>query len=129
MSWKAPYRANNEISQSFNSGVVTVYSVENAAAPGLRPVDKLRPKVKLRYDEQRLGIQRFYSGRQNQVEIERVIRVPRHPRISSQDVAITEDGHLYRIDMVQAAIGVYPPSADLTLARYDQDYEVDDEMV
>lgn len=129
MSWKTPYRASNEISQTFNSGVVTVCSVENVAAPGLQPVNKLHPKAKLRYDEQRLGIQRFYSGRQNQVEIERVIRVPRAGKISNQDVAITEDGHQYRIDMVQAAIGVYPPCLDLTLARVDQNYEVDDEVV
>lgn len=129
MSWKTPYRARNEISQTFNSGVVTVCSVENVAAPGLQPVYKLHPKAKLRYDEQRLGIQRFYSGRQNQVEIERVIRVRRVNMVSSQDVAVTEDGHQYRIDMVQAAIDVFPQCVDLTLARIDQNYEVDDEVV
>ena len=118
--WKAPYRPSNEISQRFGDGVVTVYSVENDAAPGLKPVEKLHFKAKLRYEEQRLGIQRFYSGRQNQVEIERVIRVPRTGKISSQDVAVTEDGHQYRIDMVQAAVDVYPASLDLTLARIDQ---------
>ena len=128
--WKAPYRPTNEISQTFNSGVVAVYSVENVAAPGLKPVEKLKIKGKFRYDEQRLGIQRYYSGRQNQVEIERVIRVPRTDKISTQDVAITEDGHQYRIDVVQAAIDIFPPSADVTLARIDQNYEVEDgEMV
>ena len=127
--WKAPYRPNNEISQRFSDGVVTVYSVENVAAPGLKPAEKLHLKVKLRYEEQRLGIQRYYSGRQNQVEIERVIRVPRTGMVSTQDVAITESGHQSRIDMVQAAIDVYPPSVDLTLARIDQNFEVDDEIV
>ena len=95
----------------------------------MKPVEKLNLKVKLRYEEQRLGIQRYYSGRQNQAEIERVIRVPRAGKVSSQDVAITEDGHQYRIDMVQAAVDVYPACVDLTLARIDQNYEVDDEIV
>lgn len=53
----------------------------------------------------RLGIQRYYSGRQNQVQIERVIRVPRYPGVTNQDVATTEDGTTYRIDLVQS-----PPS-------------------
>lgn len=127
--WKAPYRPSNEISQRFSDGVVAVYSVENVAAPGLKPVEKLKIKVKLRYDEQRLGIQRYYSGRQNQVEIERVIRVQRTGKVSTQDVAITEDGHQYRVNMVQAAVDVYPACVDLTLARIDQNYEVDDEIV
>lgn len=123
-----PFRPDNKITQSFNSGLVRIYDVKNTAAPGYTPVEKLVHKLTLRYDEQRLGIQRYYSGRQNQVQIERVIRVPKAGRVSSQDVAITEDGYRYRIDMVQAVVGVYPPSSDLTLARLDQDYDIDDEI-
>lgn len=127
--WKAPNRSNNRISQSYNDGLAKIYSVIDVAPPGLKPVEKLHLKGVLRYEEQRLGIQRYYSGQQNQVEIERVVRVPKARTISSQDVAITEDGHQYRIDMVQKVDGVWPPSLDLTLARVDQDYEVDDEVV
>lgn len=126
--WKAPHRPNNQITQAFNSGLVKIYSVENVAPPGYKPVEKLRYKLTLRYEEQRLGIQRFYSGQQNQSQIERVIRTPRAGNVSNQNVAITEDGHKYRIDLVQAVMEVYPPSVDLTLARLDQDYEVDDEI-
>lgn len=126
--WKAPYRPNNQITQDFNSGLVKIYSVENVAPPGYKPVEKLVYKLTLRYDEQRLGIQRYYSGQQNQTQIERVIRAPRVGRVSNQDVAITEDGHKYRIDLVQVVMEVYPPSMDLTLARLDQDYELDDEI-
>ena len=127
--WREPYRPGNQISQSFNDGLIGVYSVEDVAAPGYKPVEKLFLKAKLRYSEERLGIQRYYSGQQNQVQIERVVRVPKSGTISSQDVAITEDGHQYRIDMVQKVVGVWPPSLDLTLARIDQNYEVDDEVV
>ena len=126
--WKAPYRPNNQITQTFNSGFVKIYTVENTAAPGYKPVEKLVYKLTLHYEEQRLGIQRFYSGQQNQSQIERVVRVPRAGNVNNQNVAITEDGHKYRIDLVQTVMEVYPPSLDLTLARLDQDYELDDEI-
>ena len=121
---KAPFRPNKEITQTFNDGVVTIYAVTDAAEPGRKPVEKLTAKVLLRYEEQRLGIQRFYAGRQNQVEVERVIRVPRTGKLSSQDVAITEDGKQYRIDLVQRVMDAFPPAEDLTLVRVTQNYEV-----
>ena len=68
--------------------------------------------------------QRYYEGRQNQAQIERVLRVPRVPGVSSQDVAVTEDGKQYRIDLVQTTIDVFPESMDLTLLRIEQKYEV-----
>ena len=37
MSWKAPYRPNNEVTQDFNDGVVTVYEVTDSAPPGYQP--------------------------------------------------------------------------------------------
>lgn len=124
MPWRAPTRPGNEITQPFSDGVVEIYGVQNVAQPGYKPKEGLTPKIKLRYEEQRLGIQRYYSGMQNQVEIERVLRVPRAGHVSSQDVAITEDGEQYRIDLVQAAMDTYPPAMDLTLAKIEQRFEV-----
>ena len=126
-AWRAPTRPrDNEITQAYNDGVVTVYAVADAAKPGYQPLPQLvqPPKAVLRYEEQRLGIQRFYSGKQNQVELERVIRTPRLACVSSQDVAVTEDGRQYRIDMVQSVPDVWPASMDLTLARVTQQYDV-----
>lgn len=124
MPWKAPYRTGNEVTQSYNDGLVTVYSVTNTAQPGYQPKPALTKKVTLRYEEQRMGIQRFYSGKQNQVELERVIRTPRLNCVSNQDVAVTEDGRQYRIDMVQSVSDIWPASMDLTLARVTQQYDV-----
>lgn len=123
--WKAPNRPNHEISQSFCDGMVTIYSVADQAEPGRQPVEKLSWRGVLRYDEQRLGIQRYYAAAQNQVRVERVIRTPRVPGVNSQDVAITEDGQQYRIDLVQNVKDVYPASMDLTLVRIEQQFEVD----
>ena len=121
MTWKAPYRPSNEVTQGYNSGVVTVYAVTDSARPGYQPVEQLTEKIKLRYEEQRLGIQRYYNAMQNQIRVERVIRVPRAEQITSQDVAETEDGRRYRIDLVQTVDGVWPPSQDLTLVKYQQE--------
>lgn len=119
-----PFRPGNEISQTYNSGIVTVYRVTDGAKPGFAPAPVLEQKAVLRYEEQRLGLTRYYAGRQNQVQIEKVIRVPRGADVSSQDLAVTEAGQQYRIDLVQLVEGVWPPSLDLTLARIEQKYDV-----
>ena len=127
--WKAPTRpTENQITQCFDDGVVTVYAVTDAAAPGYQPKPQLvqPPKAVLRYEEQRLGIQRYYDALQNQIQVERVIRTPRHGQITNQDVAVTEDGRQYRIDLVQTVANVYPPSQDLTLAKITQAFDVSD---
>ena len=122
MAWSRPYRpkTDNGVTQSFTSGIVTVYSEQNVAPPGYLPQVQLTEKVTLRYEERSLGLQRYFNAQQNQVQVERVIRCPRYAGVTNQDVAETEDGTRYRIDMVQAVMDVYPPCMDLTLARYEQ---------
>lgn len=122
--WKAPQRPNNRVTQSYNDGIVAIYSVVNTAQPGYQPEEMLIEKCVLRYEERQFGVQRYYSAKQNQAEIERVIRTPRMQSVSNQDMAITEDGTLYGIGMVQAVMDVYPPSMDITLTKIDRDYEV-----
>lgn len=65
-----------------------------------------------------------YSGRQNQVDIERVIRTQRVGNVNNQNVAITEDGRQYRVDLVQSVMDVWPESVDITLAKIEQEFEV-----
>lgn len=121
---KAPFRPGNEISQSYSGGIVTVYRVTDGAKPGFAPVPVLERKAALRYEELRVGLTRYYQARQNQVQVEKVIRVPKGADVSPQDVAVTEDGRQYRIDQVQLAQDVWPASLDLTLAKPVQVYEI-----
>lgn len=94
----------------------------DGAEGGLKPQPVLAEKLKLCYQERKLGIKRYYDAKQNQIHAERVIRVPKAPTpINNQDAARTEDGRYYRIDLVQAVLDVFPPSLDLTLAAYEQD--------
>ena len=122
--WKAPNRPDHQITQGFESGVVSIYSVTDSAQPGYQPKPSLTLKLTLRYEEQRRGITRLYLSRQNQAEVEKVIRVPRQDSISNQDVAILQNGEQYSIDYTQTVDDVYPPSLDLSLVRIEQDYEV-----
>lgn len=121
-----PFRPGNEISQSFNSGVMTVYRVRDGAKPGFAPAPELQKLGVLRYEELRLGLNRYYQALQNQVQIKKVVRAPKGIDVSTQDVAVTEDGRQYRIDLVQLADGVWPPSIDLTLAQVKQIYRASD---
>lgn len=122
--WKAPNRPSGEVTQSFNDGIVRIFSVSDGAAPGWQPKPAAELKLTLRYQERALGIQRYYAGMQNQIELRRVIRVPRTGRVSSQDLAVTEDGQQYRVDLVQSIQEAYPPCADLTLAAVRQKFDV-----
>lgn len=124
--WKAPNRPAGEVTQSFNDGIVKIYSLTDGAKPGWQPKPVPALKVSLRYQERVLGIQRFYTGMQNQIEIRRVVRVPRTGNVSTQDIAVTEDGEQYRVDLVQGVQNVYPPCVDLTLAVPKQIFDVSD---
>lgn len=122
--WKAPNRPTREVSQSYNDGVVTIYSVTDKAEPGNKPVMELTRCVTLHYEERRLGVTRYYAAAQAMSQVERVIRVPRNFSVSAQMMAITEDGKKYRIDLVQSTDDVYPPSLDLTLSKAKHGAEV-----
>lgn len=124
MTWKAPVRprTDNGVTQNYNDGVVAIIAVVDTAKPGYQPQPgEPQEKYTLRYEERRLGIQRYYSSLQNQIQLDRVIRVPRVAGITTQDIAVTEDKQAYRIDLVQSVMDVYPPSLDLTLTKIEQE--------
>ena len=120
---KTPWRPSNEITQQYNDGVVKIYAVTDGAKPGYQPDLKPELKYTLRFENRALGINRIYLSRQQQAEIEKVIRVPKVD-ISTQDIAIVHDGKQYDIDTVQEAMGVYPASLDLSLRTVTHEIEV-----
>ena len=122
---KTPFRPDDRrIAQSYRDGVVRTSTVTDGAAHGYQPRPVLTLLESLFYQERRVGLQRYYAGRQAQVEVERVIRTQLRPAVNPQCVAVTEDGVQYGIELVQQVQDVYPPSMDLTLVRIDQKYEV-----
>lgn len=109
----------------FNDGLVTVYRVENQAAPGDKPVEKLVKKVTLRYSRRTVGIKRHYAAMNAGARVDLLLRVPYHRSVSAQDVAApTPDGKQYRITLVQIPEDAAPPVMDLTLERLERDYDL-----
>lgn len=116
---KLPARPDNTISQAFNDGVVEIYSTVDVAQSGYQPQLRLVPEVTLHYAERAFGVQRNYTARQNNIQIEKVIRCLEYGGINNQDVAVIR-GVQYRIDTVTIVPDVYPRCVDLTLARMEQ---------
>lgn len=127
--YQRPNRPTHDITQPFNSGIVKIYALTNIAVPGYAPKMALKEKVTLRYEEMRLGINRYYQAMQNNIQIERVIRCPRWGNVTNQDVAITEDGKQYRIDLIQSVDDVYPACIDVSLTKIEQVFEVAEDDV
>lgn len=115
--YRTPNRERNVITQTYNDGIVRIYSAEDAADPGHMPEEKLTLKAQLLYAEQRVGISRFYTAQQYHDDVERLVRVQRAGVIANRDIAVTEDGQRYNIAMVQTVENSFPPSLDLTLTR------------
>lgn len=110
--------------QSYDNGVVKIYSVGNIAVPPRQPKEGLTLKETLRYKERTVGMQRYYTGLQANVNISHVLRVPRRRGVSAQDVAIPNDGKQYNIVQVQYPEDINPPAMDLSLEAVEQNYEI-----
>lgn len=121
-AWRAPRRPEHKITQGYNDGMVTILTVSDEARPGYQPVEKLTEAVELPYAKRKVGLYRYYQAKQNQTRVQRVLRVPEpgNYEITNLDKARTENGRLYRIDLVQPVPDVRPPSLDLTLVDYSQ---------
>lgn len=111
--------------RTFDDGVLTIYSAENVASPGMKPVINLVEKEQYYYGYETLGINRYYTALQAQQEIEYVVCVPGWGDISTLDICALENGNQYNIKMRQ-------PTTDedgikitkLSLERVNQEYEI-----
>ena len=101
-----------------------VYGVTNSAANGSKPVEALKLKHTLRYHERTVGLTRYYEALQANVKVQYVLRCPRLIGVSTQDVAVPNDGKQYRIVQVQYPEDVQPPVMDLTLEEVAATYDI-----
>lgn len=112
------------ITQTYNDGVLAVYSVGNIATPGNRPKDGLLLKFEsINYEERTVGVTRFVLNMQVQSTIEKLLRIPYVKGISRDDVVVPIDGEQYKIKQVQIIKDVEPKSLDLSLERVANRYE------
>lgn len=108
--------------QTFNDGIVKIYKIDNIAEPGNMPKDGLILKETLRYKERTVGVNRYWAALQDNIRINHVLRVSERRNVSTQDIAIPNDGKQYKIVQIQ-----YPEDMsvmDLSLERLEQEYEI-----
>ena len=120
--WRKPNRPRNEISQTFNDGIFTVYAVAAGAVPDYVSLAGLTEKAKLYYAERRMGVQRYFAGIQAQIRIDRVLRCQNAGFVAPHDVVVTEDGKHYIVQLVQPCYDVFPKSVDVSLTVLEQQY-------
>lgn len=116
----------NKRTQTYNDGLLSVYSTENTAPAGEMPNDTPVLKIGgLRYENRTVGMTRFWQGKQQDTQIDRLVRCPKISSVHNLDVAVTEDGDQYDIVQVQYPEDVELPSMDLSLELIKAKAELD----
>jgi len=128
-----------QTTQTFNDGLCSVYSVVNDGQRGGKAKPRLTVKHRrLRYAERVVGLNRFWTAGQQNVAIDKLIRVARLENVSTQDIAVLEDGQQYAIRQVQyvtegqgqttgqtgRGIGERLTCMDLSLERMAEQYDI-----
>ena len=106
-----------------DSGVVEIYSVENAAERGAYPAIAVKLKCRECFEARTVGMSRYYAAKQANVTVDHVIRIWRNDGITTQDVArIGAD--FFKIQQKQDSLDKDEmPVTDLTLERTVQRYD------
>ena len=118
---------NQKKQQTFNDGVVSIYKVANTAADGDMPKDGIVLKYsKTRFHKRTVGIQRYWTAMQNQVQIDKLLRIPQIGDIYPGYVAIIngDTTKQYTVKQIQEPEDIYPPSYDISLERLEQTYGI-----
>lgn len=117
-----PNRITGDISQTFSDGYVEIYKTRNTAQRGYKADVQIIPgsQVKYRFAEQRVGINRYYSAKQANVQIDRVVRIPYagERAVATDEIAVVngDESLKYRIEQVQIVNDTNPKSIDLSLS-------------
>lgn len=86
---------------TFDDGILTIYSVENSAEKGKKPVYSLKEKEKYYFGFSAVGINRYYTALQANIKIENVVNIPDWADVSTDDMCRLEGDTVYKIAMVQ----------------------------
>lgn len=103
-------------------GLLSIYSLENVAPKGSKPIQKLVLKATAYYDEQRVGVTRLYAALGANRRIDALLRAYNTDIIEGGMVVIPEDSKQYQVDAVQKVIG--KDALDITLVRVEKLYEI-----
>ena len=105
-----------------DEGILTIYSLENIAAPGCMPTEKLVEVEKDYYAKVTYGITRIYAALGANHRFDTVVRVFCPNKVEQGMYVVLEDGRQYQIDICQEVVG--KDAYDLTLVRLEDYYDV-----
>lgn len=113
------------ITQTFNDGTLSIYRIDNTAAPGKMPNETLTIKQQgIRYENRTVGMTRFWQAAQADVRMDKFIRCPKLIDVHALDIVQTENGEQFKIEQIQYPRDVYPPCMDLSLSAIKVRYEL-----
>lgn len=104
-----------------NSGLLTLYALENVADRGMMPVEKLVYRGCCYYSDRIIGFRRAYAAFGADRRVDRLVRCHNHAVPDDAKYVILEDGNQYLIDLVQV---IDDGATDLTLVRLESNYDV-----
>lgn len=105
-----------------SDGILTIYSLQNVAAKGLMPAEKLVALCTAFYSERVIGYNRAYAALGADQRIDALVRIYNTDMPDDGKYVILEDGNQYRIDLKQKIIE--KDAIDLTLVRLEANYDV-----
>ena len=95
---------------TFNRGTVRIYETDED--------DEILSDTgkSFKFGEKKIGINRYYAARQNDIELAKVIYIHRNLNVSTQHAAVI-NGTRYKIEQVQQEFNSNPPSTVLSLSQ------------
>lgn len=93
--------------QAFNDGCCSFRLIDEDGNAGSE-------KEHLNFEERTVGYKRYYEAMTNKVQIDRMIRVPQRPWLTTEYLAVLE-GQVYELKQVQVIPDVSPRSMDVSL--------------
>lgn len=93
--------------ETFNDGLVRIFQIDDDGNAGTE-------KEKLRFRNRTVGVKRYYEAMTAKVQVDRLIRVPFRPWLTSEYLAVI-DGEVYEIKQVQVIPDSRPKTNDISL--------------
>lgn len=93
--------------ETFNDGICIFHLIDEEGNAGTQ-------KEEIRYGERTVGSQRYYEAMTNKVKIDRMIRVPYRPWLTTEYLAVIS-GEVYEIVQVQLIPDTLPRTQNVTL--------------
>lgn len=86
---------------TLDDGILKIFSVENIADKGMKPVYGLKFKSMHYFGFETVGVQRYYTAMHANSKITDLVRIWEDRSITGQDICILEDGKQYQCSFIQ----------------------------